>query len=49
LDATLRQRGAQFFGGPEKNRLDTQSFRRFEVRGTVIHKNAFLWSPLRDS
>src|SRR3984893_9697342 len=47
--ATLRQGGAQLFGRPEENRAHAQGLGRFEVRGTVIYKNAFLGSTLRHS
>src|SRR2546427_7648886 len=48
-DATLRQRGAQFFSRAEENRAHAQGFGRFKVRRTIIDKDAFLGNALRDS
>jgi hypothetical protein len=48
-DATLGQRGTQFFSRAEENRAHSQGFGRFEIRVTIIDKDAFLGSALRDS
>jgi len=48
-NATLRQRDAQFRGGPQENRLHPQGFGGFEIRGTVIYEDALLGNALGNS